>query len=181
MGMLEAAERQAEVVEPVRQRRARYRDARLGHLGEVGQPHPAGLVGLAEDHLPLGPVQRPPPADAPLERPPDPRLELRMPAQQLLEDGDRPEARVRLQHRHDLGVEHGRQRIGPPPLARRAFLRRQARVLHDAVAGGGAEPGAGRGDGDRIGCSVLHEEPHLVIGHVAAGHERSSKAEKAPA
>jgi hypothetical protein len=27
---------------------------------------------------------------------------------------------------------------------------------------------------------MLHEEPHLVIGHVAAGHERSSKAEKAP-
>jgi hypothetical protein len=138
-------------------------------------------VGLAEDHLPLGPVQRAPLADAALERPPDPRAEFRVPAEQLLEDGDRPEARVRLQHRHDLSVEHGRQRIGPPPLARRALLRGQARVMRDTIAGGGAEPGAGGGDGDRVGCSVLHEEPHLVIGHVAAGHERSSKAEKAPA
>jgi hypothetical protein len=65
-------------------------------------------------------------------------------------------------------------------LAREA-AQAQARVLRDAIAGGGAEPGAGGSDGDRVGCSVLHEEPHLVIGHVAAGHERSSEAEKAPA
>jgi hypothetical protein len=89
--------------------------------------------------------------------------------------------------------------LEPPPLRRRrdrlrpgtrrmemalavqSSGRRQARVLRDAIAGGGAEPGAGGGDGDRVGCSVLHEEPHLVIGHVAAGHERSSEAEKAPA
>jgi hypothetical protein len=37
------------------------------------------------------------------------------------------------------------------------------------------------GGGDRVGRSVLHEEPHLVIGHMAAEHERFSKAEKAPA
>ena len=138
-------------------------------------------MGLAEDHLPLRPVQRPPLADAPLQRPPDPGAQLGMPAHQLLEDGDGPQARARLQHRDDLGVEDGRQGIGPPPLARRALLGGQARVLRDAVAGGGAEPGAGGGDRDRVGRSVLHEEPHLVIGHVAAGHERSSEAEKTPA
>jgi hypothetical protein len=90
LGMLEAAERQAEVVEPVRQRLARHRDAGFGHVGEVGQAHPAGLVRLAEDHLPLRPVQRPPLPDAPLERPPDPGAELGVPAHQLLEDGDGP-------------------------------------------------------------------------------------------
>ena len=98
-----------------------------------------------------GAVQRAPLADAPLQRPPDPGAELGMPAQQLLEDGDRPQARARLQHRHDLGVEDVGQRIGPPPLARRALLRGRSRVLRDAVAGGGAEPGAGGGDGDRVG------------------------------
>ncbi len=37
------------------------------------------------------------------------------------------------------------------------------------------------GQGDGIGRSMLHEEPHLVIGHMAAGHGRSSETEKAPA
>ena len=67
-----------------------------------------------------------------------------------------------------------------PPLARRALLGGQARVRLDAVAGGGTEPGAGGGHRDRVGGSMLHEEPHLVIGHMAAGHERSSETEKTP-
>jgi hypothetical protein len=180
-GVLEAAERQAEVVEPVRQRLARHRHADTGHVGEVGQAHPAGLVGLAEDDLPLRAVQRTPLADAPLERPPDPGAKLGMPAHQLLENGDGPQAGARLQQGDDLGVEDVRQGIGPPSLARRALLRRRSRVLRDAVAGGGAEPGASGGNGNRVGRSMLHEEPHLVIGHMAAGHACSSEAEKAPA
>lgn len=181
IGVLEAAEGEAEVVEAVRQRRSRHRHADVRHVGEVGEAEPARLVGLAEDHLPLRPVQRPPLANAPLERPPHPGAQLGMPAHQLLEDGDRPQARARLQHGNDLGVEDDGQGIGPPSLARRALLGGQARVLRNAVAGGGAEPRPGGGNRDRVGRSVLHEEPHLVIGHMAAGHERSSEAEKAPA
>jgi hypothetical protein len=181
MGMLKAAEGEAEVVEPVRQRGAGHGDAEVAEVGEVGQPEPPGLVNLAEHHLALGAVQRPPSADAPLQRPPDPGAEIGMPAQQLLEDGHRPQARAGLEHRNDLGVEDLRQRIGPSPPARRALLRGWTRVLLDAVAGGRAEPGAGGGDGNRGGHAMLHEEPHLVIGHMAAGHAGSSEAGKAPA
>ena len=58
--VLEPAEGQPEVVEPVRERRAGHGDAEPGRVGEVRQPEPARLVALAEDDLPLGPVQRPP-------------------------------------------------------------------------------------------------------------------------
>jgi hypothetical protein len=77
--MLEAAEGQAEVIEPVRQRLARDGHPGAGHVGEVGQAHPAWLMGLAEDHLPLRAVQRAPLANAPLQRPPDPEAQIGMP------------------------------------------------------------------------------------------------------
>ena len=88
----------------------------------------------------------------------------------LLEDGDRPQARARLfKHRHDLAVPDGGQRIGSAPLARRFLLRRQSRILLDAVGGGGAEPGLGGGDDRGVGLTETHVQPHLVIGDVAAG------------
>ena len=39
-------------------------------------------------------------------------------------------------------------------------------------------PALAAATGERIGRSVLHEEPHLVIGHVAARHERSPEIGK---
>ena len=48
------------------------------------------------------------------------------------------------------------------------------------VTRGRAEPGLGRGDGDRAARTVGREEPHLAIGHVAAGHGRSSRWRKHP-
>jgi hypothetical protein len=48
----------------------------------------------------------------------------------------------------------------------------QARDLRDAIAGDGAEPGAGGGDGDQIGCSVLQSGD----GSRAAGLKPSSLA-----
>jgi hypothetical protein len=81
-----------------------------------------GLVDLAEDDLPLGPMQRAPLADAPLDRAPDAGTELGMTAQNLLEDRDRPQPGRRLEHRHDLGVEDARQRIGAPPVPRGTLL-----------------------------------------------------------
>lgn len=80
MGVLEATERQTEVVEPVRKRLARHRDADVGHIGEVGEAQPTGFVSLAEDHLTLRPMQRPPLADTLLQRPPHPGAQLGMPA-----------------------------------------------------------------------------------------------------
>jgi uncharacterized Zn-binding protein involved in type VI secretion len=180
MGVLEAAESEAEVIEPVGQRYAGNGDAEGAHVGEVRQAEPAGLVDLAEDHLALGAVQRPPLADAPLQRPPDPGAEVGMPPQQLLEQSHRPQPWARLEQGDDFGVEDLRQRIGPPPAARDTLLRRRTRVMLDAVAGSRAEPGTGGGDGDRGGRAMRHEEPHLVIGHMAAGHAGSSEQGKHP-
>ena len=41
-----------------------------------------------------------------------------MTPQHLLEDGDRANARRRLQHRHHLGVENIGKRVRPPPFPR---------------------------------------------------------------
>ncbi len=112
MGVLEAAEGEAEVVEPVWQRLSRHRHAGVGHVGEVGQAHPARLMGLPEDHLPLRAVPRTPLADTPLQRPPNPEVQIGMPPHQLLEDGDRPQTRASLQYRDDLAVEDGGEGSG---------------------------------------------------------------------
>ena len=42
----------------------------------------------------------------------------------------------------------------------------------DAIGGGGAEPGLGRGDDRRLGLAETHVQPHLAIGDVAAGQGR---------
>jgi hypothetical protein len=76
MDVPDTAEGQAETVEPVRQQRAADSDPGAAHVGEVRQPHPAGLVDLAEDDLPLVPMQRAPLADAPLDGAPDAGPEL---------------------------------------------------------------------------------------------------------
>ncbi len=178
--VLEAAEGQAEVVEPVVERHAGHDDAEAGRVGEVRQPQPPGLVALAEDHLPLGPVQRAPSTDAALERPTHAGAEVGVAAHELLEDGHGPQPRRGLEHGHHLLVEDALERVGPAPAARRPRRRGRARVLRDPVARGRAEPGLGRSDGDRVGRTVGHEEPHLVIGHVAAGHGRSSRWRKRP-
>jgi hypothetical protein len=136
-------------------------------------------MGLTEDHLALRPVQGTPLADAPLERPADAGPELGMPAQQLLEKGDGSQAGVGLQHRRDLGVEDLGQRIRPSAPTGRVLLGGWPRVVGKAVAGRGAEPRARRGNRDRVGQAVLHEEPQLVVGHMAAG-QGASPARESP-
>src|SRR5438477_5973977 len=69
MSMLPAREGQAEVIEPVIERYTGDADAVIGHVGEIGQPQPTRQVFLPEDDVPLGPVERPPGADTPLQRP----------------------------------------------------------------------------------------------------------------
>ena len=60
VGMLEARERQPEVVEPMIERHTGDRDAEPARVGEVGQAEAAGLVLLAEDDVLLRAVQRAP-------------------------------------------------------------------------------------------------------------------------
>ena len=98
MGVLEAAEGEPKMVEPVGQRRTRHGNAGRAHLGEIRQAYPARLVDLAEHHLALGAMERAPLADTTLQRAPDPDAEFGMPAQQFLEHGDGPQAGTRLQH-----------------------------------------------------------------------------------
>ena len=92
MGVLEAAIGQAKVVEPMRERRTSDGHAVVRHVGEIGQSDATGLVDLSEDHLSIRTMQRSPLANATLEGAPHPFAEFGMPAQQFLEDGDRPQA-----------------------------------------------------------------------------------------
>ena len=54
--MLEAGKDQAKMVEPVIERLTGDGDAKVVHDGEIGQPKPARLMTLTEDHLLLRPV-----------------------------------------------------------------------------------------------------------------------------
>ena len=66
MGMLEARERQSEVIEPVIERLARDGDAKRRHRGEVGQAHPSRRVLLTEHHISVRAVERAPTPNAAL-------------------------------------------------------------------------------------------------------------------
>ena len=116
MDMFKAAIGQPEVIQPMGQRLASNGDAKIGHVGEIGQTHATGLLNLAENDLPLGPVQGPPVADTTFEGPPDALAKFRVAAQNFREDGHRSQTRCRFQHRHDLCVKDPRQGIGPPPV-----------------------------------------------------------------
>ena len=60
MGVLEAGERQAEVIEPAIEGLAGDGDAEIGHFGEVRQSHSSRRMLLAKTHLPIRAVHRPP-------------------------------------------------------------------------------------------------------------------------
>jgi len=111
MGVLEATEGEPEMVQPVRQRRARHRDAGGGHVGEVRQTHPAGLMDLPKDDLLVCAMQRPPGTDAPLQGAARTGGQVRMAAPHLVEDRYRSQPRRRRQHRHDLDIEELGERI----------------------------------------------------------------------
>jgi len=58
VGLLPAGERQAEVIEPVLERRARDVHAELRGIGEIRQSLLARRMLLTKDHLPIGAMQR---------------------------------------------------------------------------------------------------------------------------
>ena len=80
VGVLEAGVGEPEVVEPVVEAHTGDADAEVGHVGEVRQAGAAGLVGLAEDDVLLGPVQGAPGTDAALQGPTHARTEIGMAA-----------------------------------------------------------------------------------------------------
>src|SRR2546421_6362584 len=99
----------------------------------------------------------------------------------LVENGHWPQARNALQQRHHLAVPNRSQRIAPSAAARCFLLRRQPRILFDAIGSGNAEPGLGRSNSRRLGLAETHVQPHLAIGDVAAGqaavpHQREEPA-----
>ena len=108
MGMLEARECQPEVVEPMPQHDAGNRDAERARVGEVGQAKTARLVLLAEDHILLRAGQRSPTPHAPFQRAPDAGADLGMAPPDLFEHRNGPDARGRLQDRHNLAVPNTR-------------------------------------------------------------------------
>ena len=87
----------------------------------------------------------------------------------LVENGHWPQARNALQQRHHLAVPNRSQRIAPSAAARCFLLRRQPRILFDAIGSGNAEPGLGRSNSRRLGLAETHVQPHLAVGDVAAG------------
>ena len=134
-------------------------------------PGSAGFVGLAEDDLLILAVDRPPGADAPLQGAANAGAEIGMAPDDLLEDRDRTQPGRCHEHGHDLRLEHLAQGIGPPAATGRLLDRGKPGVTRQAIPGRGADRRFGGRHGHPVGVSELHEEPHLVIGHVAAGHE----------
>ncbi len=169
MSMFPAREGQAEVIEPVIERHTSDADAVIAHVGEIGQSQPTRRMLLPEDDVLLGPIQRPPAADAPLQGTADTEAYLGMVAPDLVKNGHWPQAWCALQQRHHLAIPNLSQRIATSAAARCFLLRRQPWILFDAIGGGGAEPGFGRGNGRRLGLAETHIQPHLAVGDVAAG------------
>src|SRR5260370_19244681 len=156
MGVLPAREGQAEVIEPVFERYTGDADAVIAHVGEIGQPQPARWMLLPEDDVLLGPVQRPPGADAPLQRAADTGGDLRMAAPDLVENGDRPQARNAFEQWYHLAVPNPGQWIPPPASTRGSLLRRDPDILPHAIGAGGAEPRLARCDARPPCLTVRH-------------------------
>ena len=160
------------MIEPVIKRHPGDADAAIAQVGKIGQPKSTRWVLLPEDDILLGAMQSPPGTDAPLQRAADAGADLGVAPPDLVENGDRPQTGDALQQRHHLAVPYLAQRIGPPPAARGFLLRGHSKVVLEAIAAGGREPGLGGGNGRRLGLTETHIQPHLAIGDVAAGQVR---------
>ena len=136
MGVFKARERQAEVIKSAVEELAGDGDAEIGHFSEVRQSHPARRMLLAKDDLPIRTVHHPPSPDAPLERPPRSGAQVRMAAEEFLEDGDRPQSRRGLQHRDDFVVPDIGEGIGSASFSARLLLAGKPGILFNAIGGG---------------------------------------------
>ena len=144
MGMLEARTGEPEVIQPVVEPDPRDPYTQIGHVRKIRQPHPPRLVHLAEDHIAIRALQRPPTADPTLHRPPHSIGKLRMTTLHFFEHRDGADSRRTLQKRYNLAIEDIRQRIGATATARRLLLRRQLRILLQPIGRRRAERRARR-------------------------------------
>ena len=83
---------------------------------------------------------------------------------------ERANARIALQHRHDLFLECAGQRVRAPPPPRGLLLRGKRRVPVDPAAAAGAEAGLRGRRFRRVRFRVFHERPHLVVRCLVTGH-----------
>ena len=152
----------------MQQRRARDRDAKAAHVGEVRKAHPARRVVLAEHHIPAGAVERTPSRDAALQSPTHAHGEIRMPTADLLQDRYRTNTGRGLKHRHDLALPHAGKRVGPAAPTGLGLVRWQPRIGFDPIRGGGGKPRLRGRDGRGMGLTGLHVQPRLAVGDVSA-------------
>ena len=169
MGVFEAGEGQTKVIEPAIQQLAGNGDAEIGDLGEVRQAHAARRMLLADDHLPIRAVHRPPRPNPPLKRAPRPGAQFRVPTAKFIENCDRPQSGGGLQHRQNFVLPDLDEWIGSTAFAMRLLLGGKSGVLFEPVGGGGAESGLRSGNGWRMVAAQVHEKPHLLIGDMPAG------------
>jgi hypothetical protein len=88
----------------------------------------------------------------------------------LLEQGDRPQTRLGLEHRADLGIPEPAEGIGCRAWSRIGGLRRRPAIRLDAAGGTLAEAGLGGGDTLGMVMAKLHEYSHLLACDVSSGH-----------
>jgi len=103
-------------------------------------------------------------ADAAFQGSPDSLAKFRVAAPNLARDCHGSQSRRRFQHGHDRRVKGPRQGIRSPPVTRRPLARRRLRILLKPITRGRAETSLGCRDGHRVGQSILHEKPDLMIG-----------------
>src|SRR3954468_21207679 len=124
---------------------------------------------LPEDDILLRAGQGSPRAHPPLKSSPDAGVELGMSPSHLLKNRNGADPGRRPQDRYDLRFPYVGKRIRPSPARRGLFLRRQAWIIFDPVGARRAQARLGGGNGDRVGLTVTHVQPHLVVVDVEAG------------
>jgi hypothetical protein len=102
--MLPTREGQAEVIQPMIQRRARDTNPAITHAGKIGQAEPARRMLLPEEDVLFGADEGLPGADATFQRAANAGADLGMTPPDLVEDGDGPQTRNAREQRHHFAV-----------------------------------------------------------------------------
>jgi len=105
LGMLPGRVCQHEMIQPMVQRPAGDADAGVGHVGEIRQRLLSRHMVLTEDHLAIGAMFGAPGANPTLKAATQPvPVMTGMTQLHLLEEGDRSQIGMSLEHRADLAV-----------------------------------------------------------------------------
>ena len=178
MGVRVAGPGHPEVIKQVVERLSGNGDAQPAHVGEVGQAHPARLVALPEDHLLVGAIPGLPIAYPPLQGAANVGIQFGMAAKKVVEDRHWADLRGGPKDGRNLRIENVGERVRTPAAAGSLLLGGRPWVGLLPVARRSAEARLGSGHGNGIFLSVHLEMPRLLIGDMAARHERFSFGEK---